>query len=323
MVLDLAVRLHHVRANLAAEGDIHLGFIEPVRLRLALLNFEVVEARAKHLHSKLAIFVLAALDLAPDDDIGGKVRDADGGLNFVDVLTAFATGAERVDAQIFRADIDFDLIVDFGNDEHRCEGSVAARGLVKRRNTYQSMHAGFADEHAVGVFTCELDGSVLYPGFFTRSFVEHDGAHALALSPAQIHAQQDGSPILRLGATGTRLDGHDGVEVIAFAGEQRFRFQVADVNFRIVELAIQLLEQVVALLGVALFLYEMNVGVEITGERSELFVGRDLIFGALAVAQDGLRGFLIVPEIGRGDARFEGLQALTVGRGVKDNSEPS
>jgi len=46
-----------------------------------------------------------------------------------------------------------------------------------------------------------------------------------------------------------------------------------------------------------------------------------LIFRALAVAQDGLRGFLIVPEIGRGDARFERLQALTVRRGVKDNSE--
>jgi hypothetical protein len=46
-----------------------------------------------------------------------------------------------------------------------------------------------------------------------------------------------------------------------------------------------------------------------------------LIFGTFAIAQDGLRGFLIVPEIGRGNARFEGLQALTVWRSVKDNSE--
>jgi hypothetical protein len=36
-----------------------------------------------------------------------------------------------------------------------------------------------------------------------------------------------------------------------------------------------------------------------------------------------LRGFLIVPEIGRGDAVFQGLQAFAMGRGVKDNSEPS
>jgi hypothetical protein len=65
----------------------------------------------------------------------------------------------------------------------------------------------------------------------------------------------------------------------------------------------------------------VDVGVEIAGKRSELFVGGDLIFRAFAIAQDGLRGFLIVPEIGRGDARFEGLQAFAVGRGVKDNSE--
>jgi hypothetical protein len=35
-----------------------------------------------------------------------------------------------------------------------------------------------------------------------------------------------------------------------------------------------------------------------------------------------LRGFLIIPEIGLGDARFEGFQALAMWRGVKDSSEP-
>jgi hypothetical protein len=65
----------------------------------------------------------------------------------------------------------------------------------------------------------------------------------------------------------------------------------------------------------------MNVRVEIAGKRGELLVRGDLIFGALAVAQDGLRGFLIVPEVRRGDACFEGFQALAIGRGVKDSSE--
>jgi hypothetical protein len=65
----------------------------------------------------------------------------------------------------------------------------------------------------------------------------------------------------------------------------------------------------------------MNIGVEIAGKRSELFVGRDLIFGALAIAQNGLRSVLIVPEIRRGNARFERFQSFAMGRGVKDNSE--
>src|SRR6266404_7246177 len=107
------------------------------------------------------------------------------------------------------------------------------------------MNAGFADEHAVSVFTGELDGGVLYARFFAGSFVENDGAHTFALSPTQVHTQQDGSPVLRFGAAGARLDGHDGVEVIAFTGKQRFRFQVSDVTLGGVELAIQLLEQVI------------------------------------------------------------------------------
>jgi hypothetical protein len=69
-------------------------------------------------------------------------------------------------------------------------------------------------------------------------------------------------------------------------------------------------------------LREINVGIEIARERSKLLVGGDLFFGALAVAQDGLRRFLIGPEVGLCDAGFERFQAFTMRRGVKDNSEP-
>jgi hypothetical protein len=109
--------------------------------------------------------------------------------------------------------------------------------------------------------------------------------------------------------------------VIAFTREQRFGFQVGDIIFSGTELAVELFEQIVALLGVGFFLREMNVGIQIAGERSELFVGGNLILGALTIAQERLRGFLIVPEIGRRDPRFEGFQAFAVRRGVKDSSE--
>jgi hypothetical protein len=66
----------------------------------------------------------------------------------------------------------------------------------------------------------------------------------------------------------------------------------------------------------------VDVRFEIAGKRGEFVVGCDLVFRAFAVAQDGLRGFLIIPEIGLGDAGFEGFQAFAMGRGVKDSSEP-
>jgi hypothetical protein len=72
--------------------------------------------------------------------------------------------------------------------------------------------------------------------------------------------------------------------------------------------------------GVGFFFGEADVGFDIAGDRSEFVFGRDLFFGALAVAKNSLRFFLIIPEVGLGDAGFEGLQTFAVLRRVKDNS---
>jgi hypothetical protein len=111
--------------------------------------------------------------------------------------------------------------------------------------------------------------------------------------------------------------------MIAFAGKQRFGFQVCDISLGIVELAVEILEQIVALLGVGFFMCQVDVSVEVAGKRGELFIGGNLLFRAFAIAQDGLRGFLIVPELGRCDAGFEGFQTFAMWRGVKDSSGPS
>jgi hypothetical protein len=67
----------------------------------------------------------------------------------------------------------------------------------------------------------------------------------------------------------------------------------------------------------------VDVSFEVAADGSELFVGGNLLFGALAFAQNALRGFLIAPEIGVGDAGFECLQTFAVAFGVKDNSGPA
>ena len=111
--------------------------------------------------------------------------------------------------------------------------------------------------------------------------------------------------------------------MIAFAGKQRLGFQVRDIRFGVVELAVEFLEQIVALFSVGFFMRQVDVRVEVAGKRGQLFVGGNLLFRAFAIAQDGLRGFLIAPELGRRDAGFEGFQAFAMWRGVKDSSGPS
>jgi len=74
------------------------------------------------------------------------------------------------------------------------------------------------------------------------------------------------------------------------------------------------------LLGVGLFLDEIDIRFDVAGDGGELFVRRNLLFSALAIAENALRGFLIAPKIGIGGAGFEGSQALAILGCVKDSS---
>jgi hypothetical protein len=65
----------------------------------------------------------------------------------------------------------------------------------------------------------------------------------------------------------------------------------------------------------------MDIRFNVARERGQFFVGGNLLFGALAVAENTLCGFLVVPKSRIGDASFECFQAFTILRGVKDNSE--
>ena len=108
--------------------------------------------------------------------------------------------------------------------------------------------------------------------------------------------------------------------MIGLAGEERSGFQFRDKAIGGVELTVQLFQKVVLLLNVGLFLSEMNICFDVAGDGGELLVSSNLFLGALAFAENALSGFLIVPEIGVGDALFESLQALPPLRCVKDSS---
>jgi hypothetical protein len=92
--------------------------------------------------------------------------------------------------------------------------------------------------------------------------------------------------------------------VIGLAGEQGFGFEFGDVGIGGVKFAVEFFQEVVFLLDVGFFLGEIDVGLNVAGSGGELVVGRNLFFGALAVSEDTLCGFLIVPKSGVCDAGF-------------------
>jgi hypothetical protein len=108
--------------------------------------------------------------------------------------------------------------------------------------------------------------------------------------------------------------------VIVFAGEQRAGFEFADICVGRSEFAAEFLQKIFALRRVGLCMSELDVGFNVSRERDELGIGRELFFGTLAFFEDALRFFLIAPEIGAGYAFFERFQPSAVLLRVKDNS---
>ena len=103
MVLDHAIGLQHVRADLGAEVDVQLGVFNLARGLALLFHLEFVQLRAQHAHGAFAVLVLRAFVLALATMPGGNVRDAHGGVGGVDVLSALAAGTVGVDAQCLPA----------------------------------------------------------------------------------------------------------------------------------------------------------------------------------------------------------------------------
>jgi len=108
--------------------------------------------------------------------------------------------------------------------------------------------------------------------------------------------------------------------MIGFAGEKCFGFQFGNVGIGGAEFLVQVLEEIVFLFDVGFFLSKVDVSFDVTGDGREFFVSGNLVLGALAVTENALGSFLIVPEIGVGCADFESFQTLAVLRRVKDNS---
>ncbi len=135
VVVDLLVRLQHVRADLAAPLDLLAFALQALALGLAALLLEVPQLGLEHAHRRGLVLVLRALDLARDDDAGRQVAQAHRRVGLVDVLTAGAARAEGVDLEVGLVDLDVDLVLaEVGQRHHAGEAGLAARVGVERRD---------------------------------------------------------------------------------------------------------------------------------------------------------------------------------------------
>src|SRR2546423_575179 len=140
-VLDARL-VEDIRADLVAPAHIRLGILEHPGGGIALVDLQLVELRLEHLHGGGAVLVLAALVLAGGHDAAGQMGDAHRRLGLVDVLSTRSGGAVDVHLQVRGIDLDLDVVIDLGRDEHGCERGVAAVSGIEWRLGHQPTHAG-------------------------------------------------------------------------------------------------------------------------------------------------------------------------------------
>ena len=128
------------------------------------------------------------------------------------------------------------------------------------------------------------------------------GLEAVALGPAQVHAQQHLRPVLALGAAGAGVDGDDGAAVIVLAREQHGGFEMIHQAAQLFDFAGQLGGDVLA------FMAELEQRVDVAEMRRHLLFVRDDGLQALAFLHHLLGRLGVVPEIRRRDLLFDGQE---------------
>src|SRR5262245_50442521 len=91
------VGLKDITANLIPPGDTPFLAVKTFHLRLLLIEALRVDPGEDQLHGRGPILVLRTLVLRSDDKSSWNMRNADRGLDLVDVLTALATGTKGID----------------------------------------------------------------------------------------------------------------------------------------------------------------------------------------------------------------------------------
>src|SRR5581483_11340101 len=229
-VPDLDARpevLHHpvgcadVRADLVSEPDLRLAAPRELgELLVLLLLLELVEARLQDLHRHRLVLVLRAFVLAGDDDAGREVREPHGGVGLVDVLAAGAARAVRVDAEVLVPDLDLDVLLDVGKDDHRRERRLPARVRVEGRDADEAVDARLGAEVAEGVRALHHERGALDPRAFAGLLLEDLRLVPAPLRPAQVHPQQHLGPVLRLETARTGVDLDDRAAGVVLAAEE-------------------------------------------------------------------------------------------------------
>ena len=115
-------------------------------------------------------------------------------------------------------------------DDHLREARVAAVRLVERALPDEPVDAALGLQDPVRVLAPDAEGRGLEARLLARARLEQLGLEAAVLRPAEVHAQQDLGPVLRVGAARAGVDRDERVARVVLAGEERVLLQAVELG---------------------------------------------------------------------------------------------
>ena len=179
---------------------------------------------------------------------------------------------------------------------------------------HEAMHACFGAQPAESVVAPEMYGRALDARDLAGAALDQFAIESVGLAPAQVHPQEHLAPVLRLGATGARLDIEKCVGAVMLAREHAPELEVLDLPLQPVHVAAQGIER--RRIVFHLDQFEQIAGV---GQSAvEVLDGVHDEFQRGAFAAELLRALGFFPDARFAQFEFDFLQTVFLGGVVKD-----
>ena len=185
---------------------------------------------------------------------------------------------------------------------------------IERRLAHEPVHARLGAQPAVRVLTSELHRGALDARDFAGTRIDDFRREAARGAPPQVHAQEHLRPVLRLGASGARLNVHEGIVRVHLAVEHALQLELADAAFEAHRVALDVARRGLIVLAFRELEQLRGIGNGLAGAVELVDLGAQL----RAFAAELLRLVRLLPDGGVFQLAIDLFESLLLGVVLKE-----
>ncbi len=154
------------------------------------------------------------------------------------------------------------------------------------------MHATLGLQEAKSILSDDFERGGACAHVITRFMIDELDFISTALAPALIHPHQHVRPVTGLRATGTGMDGDEGIATVKRPAQQLAKFKAGNISPELFVLLLHFTPRVC----VARLFGQLNQSIKITNTRFQILKRFDLLFDDVRAVDRLARSIRVIPE---------------------------